>query len=299
MTNASNRERIAAREAVVGDGLSIRRALPNPRHRLIGAWCFLDHAGPVSLADGPGMRVGPHPHMGLQTFTWQIEGETLHRDSLGSEQLIVPGQVNLMTAGRGISHSEESAAARRTNRLHLAQLWIALPDAQRWIEPAFAHHPELPVVGAGGFRATVLVGRAFDAISPVAVFSPLLGVDLACASNAQATLALDPSFEHGLLALEGEPAIDGEPLAPGTLVYLAPGAERVAIASAGAARLLLLGGAPFAEKPVLWWNFVARDQRELEVATADWNARRRFGDVRGFDGPRLVAPDVSALKLRV
>lgn len=291
-------ERFAAREAIVGENLPIRRAIPNPRRRLIGAWCFLDHAGPSTIASGPGVRVGPHPHFGLQTFTWPIEGEILHRDSIGSEQLIVPGQVNLMTAGRGIAHSEESATPH-SDRVHLTQLWIALPDAQRWMDPVFAHHPELPVIGIGGFRATLLVGSALGADSPVEVFSPLLGIDLAADGAARATLSLDPAFEHGLLVLDGELAIDGEPLVPGTLEYLAPGVEHVQIACAGPARMLLLGGAPFAEQPVLWWNFVARNQQELAEATADWNAQRRFGQVRGYDGPRLAAPDISTLKLRV
>ncbi|HWU84136.1 MAG TPA: pirin family protein, partial [Rhodocyclaceae bacterium] len=131
-------QRLEARTSILGEGLLIRRALPHRERRMIGAWCFLDHAGPLDVSQGPGMRVGPHPHIGLQTFTWMIEGEILHRDSLGYEQLIRPGQVNLMTAGRGISHSEESPL-QRSPGLQLAQLWIALPSNRRDMTPAFEH----------------------------------------------------------------------------------------------------------------------------------------------------------------
>src|SRR5262252_7453674 len=147
-------QRIESKIGSLGEGMIIRRALPTRELRMIGAWCFLDHAGPIGVSIGPGMRVGPHPHIGLQTFTWMIEGEVLHRDSLGNEQVIRPGQVNLMTAGRGIAHSEESLG--ETGTVHAAQLWIALPEAQRQCEPAFVHHPELPIATAGGFRITVL-----------------------------------------------------------------------------------------------------------------------------------------------
>ena len=292
-------ERIVTREAIVGDSMPIRRALPTVARRTIGAWCFLDHAGPVVLPPGPGMRVGPHPHIGLQTFTWQIEGETLHRDSLGSEQLIRPGQVNLMTAGRGISHSEESAR-RDGGPAHLAQLWIALPESRRWMEPRFAHHAELPGLDRGGFRLTLLAGEALGAAAPPEVYTPIVGIDLASGSRADAELPLEPAFEYGVLVLDGSIEVDGEALAPGTLLYVAPSATRLRLASAGPSRALLLGGEPFAEPLVLWWNFVARDQNELAEATRDWNTgAARFGEVRGYDGPRLVAPDVSALKLHV
>ncbi|UXI66262.1 pirin family protein [Tahibacter amnicola] len=290
-------ERFTTRDAVVGDNLPIRRAIPQPRRRMIGAWCFLDHAGPVTLTSGPGMRVGPHPHIGLQTFTWPLEGELLHRDSLGTEQLIVPGQVNLMTAGQGIAHSEESPASR-SGRLHLAQLWIALPDAQRNMPPQFAHYPQLPVLGRDAFRITVLAGEAFDARSPVGVFSPLLGLDIAASGPAHTVLPLDLSFEHGLLVLDGAVLVDDEPLLPGTLLYLPPGAAYVAITSNAPARLLLLGGLPFEEPVLLWWNFVARSRDEIAQATDDWNSGLRFGAVHGFDGPRLTAPEVPALTVR-
>jgi len=151
-------QRLEARHADLGAGLSIARVLPTATRRTVGAWCFLDHAGPMSCPPGAGMRVGPHPHIGLQTFTWLIEGEVLHHDSLGNRQLIRPGEVNLMTAGRGIAHSEESVGDR--GAVHAAQLWIVLPDGERHNAPAFVHHPRLPVAEVNGFRATVLAGSA-------------------------------------------------------------------------------------------------------------------------------------------
>lgn len=194
-------EKIAARAADLGNGMVIRRALPSRQRRMVGAWCFLDHAGPIDFAPGHGMNVGAHPHTALQTFTWLIEGDVLHRDSLGNVQVIRPGQVNLMTAGRGIAHSEES----QTDRIHLAQLWIALPDAERERAPSFQHFPDLPHVELDeGWDATLLVGELAGRRSPVPSFTPLLGVDLAASGPACATLALDPGFEHGLMLLDGE-----------------------------------------------------------------------------------------------
>jgi len=284
-------------------GLTIRRALPTARRRMVGAWCFLDHAGPAELPADKPMRVGPHPHTGLRTFSWLIEGEVLHRDSLGTVQMLRPGQVNLMTAGRGIAHSEESQSAR----LQLAQLWIALPDAQRFCEPAFEHFPLLPQLALnglnGGFMATLLVGRYGAAHSPVPSHTPLLGMDLRCQAPASTELLLTPGYEHGLMALEGELQIgmeDGErqTLSPGQLLYLAPGAHRLQLSSAAPARLLLLGGTPFEEQVLLWWNFVARDSEEVQRFAADWNASIGFGTVQGYAGERLLAPDPAGLKLK-
>ncbi len=290
-------QRLAAHEGLVG-GLPIRRALPQRERRLIGAWCFLDHAGPADLA-AP-MRVAPHPHTGLQTFSWLIEGEILHRDSLGSEQVLRPGQVNLMTAGRGIAHSEESLSPR----LQLAQLWIALPEAQRFCAPRFEHHPLLPQQPLGGFVATLLVGELQAQVSPVAVHTPLLGVDLACptAGGSSGALALAPDFEHGLMVLEGQVLLslpDGSELAasPGELIYLPPGVAWLQLRSAGTARALLLGGTPFEEPVLLWWNFVGRSAAEIERFAADWNgAASDFGVVSGYAGERLLAPPVPGLR---
>lgn len=284
--------RIAARIADVG-GMPLRRVLPSRHKRLIGAWCFLDHAGPADVRDSGGMRVGPHPHIGLQTFTWMIEGELIHRDSLGYMQRIRPGQVNLMTAGRGIAHSEESPADRPP-RLQAAQLWIALPEAQRHCDPAFEHYPELPGVNRDGIQVTLLVGEWLGLQSPVRVHSPLLGADLTSSGAAATTVPLRPDFEYGAMVLEGGATVAGEALQPGELLVLPAGGASLDIRSDGPVRLLLIGGAPLGEDVLLWWNFVARRQEEVAEATAHWNAGTHFGEVTGFDGPRLAAPPLPA-----
>ena len=287
-------ERLEARRAVIGDGLEIRRAVPNRHRRMVGAWCFLDHAGPLEYAPGQGLSIGPHPHIGLQTFTWMIEGEVLHRDSLGCQQWIRPGQVNLMTAGCGISHSEESPADR-AGRFHSTQLWIALPDADRRREPEFHHYPALPILVAGGFRITVLAGGYAGERSPARVHTPLVGLDLATDGAARTKLSLDPGFEHAALTLQGSPAVNGERLEPGTLLYLATSRETLELDSPAASRMLLIGGAPFEEEILVWWNFVARTPQEMEAATRDWVEGRRFGRVEGARGSPLVAPDPAIL----
>lgn len=287
---------LEARNSMLGEGMLIRRVLPHRERRMIGAWCFLDHAGPVDVSQGKGMRVGPHPHIGLQTFSWLIDGEVLHRDSLGYEQILRPGQVNLMTAGVGIAHSEESPV-QRSNQLQLAQLWIALPDSHRHMPPAFEHYPVLPRCGVGGFETTLLVGELGPQTSPVKVFSPLLAIDLVCRDTAQGTLPLRSDFEHGVLVLEGTANISvaGNPpqkLEAGTLLYLPPGCIEIAFHSTDACRLLLIGGAPFEEEILLWWNFVGRTRDEIAEATETWNAHTAFGEVQGYDGEPLAAPPV-------
>jgi redox-sensitive bicupin YhaK (pirin superfamily) len=290
-------ERLESQRAKVGEGFEIRRALPNRHRRMVGAWCFLDHAGPADYPAGRGLVIGPHPHIGLQTFSWMIEGEILHTDSLGCRQWIHPGQVNLMTAGRGIAHAEESPADA-AGRFQLAQLWIALPDSERHREPSFHHYPELPVIDRGGFRITVLAGTFAGERAPAEVFSPLVGLDLAAHGPARAELALEAAFEYGAMTLEGEATVAGERLAAGALLYFDAGRERLALETDAAARLLLLGGRPFGEDVLLWWNFVARTYGEMEQATRDWTLGGRFGEVRGARGAPLVAPELKGLRLR-
>jgi quercetin 2,3-dioxygenase len=292
-----NFERLESQRAVVGEGFEIRRALPNRHRRLIGAWCFLDHAGPANYSAGNGLTIGPHPHIGLQTFSWLIEGTILHTDSLGYRQWIQPGQVNLMTAGRGISHAEESPQDV-AGRFQLAQLWIALPKSESEREPSFHHYPDLPRLDRGGFRITVLAGTFAGERAPAEVFSPLVGLDLATAGGASTVLPLDPDFEYGAITLEGEVRVDGEALAPGALLYFAPGRESLAVESQATSRLLLIGGRPFGEEVLLWWNFVARTVEEMETATRDWQDGGRFGKVHGARGAPLVAPELRGLRLR-
>ena len=283
--------RIPPRRAEIGGGLAVARALPSRHQRTIGAWCFLDHAGPAHFGPGHGMRVGPHPHIGLQTFTWMLEGQVLHRDSLGHRQLIRPGQVNLMTAGHGISHSEESADGE--TRLHTAQLWIALPARVAEMAPRFDHYPELPRWQAQGVESVLLVGEFSGRRSPVAVHSPLLGLDLFSAAGAELTLPLDPAFEHGLMPLAGPASAQGEALAADELLYLPPGAGTLRLELPAGTRALLIGGAPFGEDITIWWNFVGHGKPYIAQAQRDWQAHsERFGEVHGFDGPRIEAPPV-------
>lgn len=282
--------RLPARTSTIGEGLTISRLLPHRKKRTIGAWCFFDHAGPIDVRKGPGVRVGPHPHTGLMTFSWMIEGEMLHRDSLGYEQLLRQGEVNLMTAGRGISHSEESPR-ERSPRLELAQFWIALPDDKRFIEPAFDHYPLLPRIEKEGATLTLLVGDFLDRSSPVRVFSPLIGVDIETKRASSLSLPLRPNFEYGVAALSGAAAVCEQELEPGTLLYLGTGRHNLDLDISEGSRLILLGGEPFAEELLLYWNFAGRSAEEIASFTELWRHTDHFGKVRGYDGPPLPAPD--------
>ena len=221
-----------SRETVVGD-TRVRRALPQRGRRTVGAWCFIDHMGPVPAGLTPG-GIGPHPHTGLHTVTWLVQGELLHRDSLGSEQAIRPGQLNLMTAGHGVSHAEEPTG-RHGDGLHGVQLWVAQPEATRHDGPAFEHHSTLPQVELGAARATVLVGALADATSPARRDTELVGVDLRLAVGS-AELPLVPSFEHALVVLEGAVRVGGRTVSPGQLAYLGPGREELGISAVGETR---------------------------------------------------------------
>lgn len=283
-------ERIIPRAADLGEGMLVRRALPTRQRRMVGAWCFLDHAGPIDFAPGGGMHVGAHPHTCLQTFTWLIEGEVLHRDSLGNEQVIRPGQVNLMTAGRGIVHTEDSLPEAR--RLHAAQLWIALPPAQADCAPAFAHHPELPRWTDGPCAVTLLAGHFGGQTSPATIHTPLVGLDLLAQQDGTLTLALDPGFEYGLLPLEGRMEIDGEPFATDEFAFLEAGRDGLDLTFTAGSRVLLVGGEPFGTPITMWWNFVGHDKDSIALAQRDWEAGNpRFGEVPGATR-KLVAPQL-------
>ncbi|MEL0027065.1 MAG: pirin family protein [Perlucidibaca sp.] len=283
-------QRLVGKPTALGDGMTITRTLPSARRRTIGAWCFLDHFGPVDVPAGGGLRVGPHPHIGLQTVTWLLEGEILHRDSLGSLQHIRPGQLNLMTSGRGISHSEESPA-ERPPRLHGAQFWIALPDHARHGEPAFAHHAELPSYQHHGLQVTVFIGELLGLVSPAQVHSPLVGAELRAAEATQTALPLRNDFEHGIQVLCGRLTVDGEVLEPGTLLVLEAGRDIVSLQVEAGTVAMLVGGEPLREEILMWWNFVGRTKPELMTACREWNAGADyFGEVQGYDGQRLSAP---------
>ena len=282
------------------DALGVDRFLPTRDRRMVGAWCFLDRSGPEQLDGGEGMQVPPHPHTGLQTVSWLLAGEVLHRDSLGSQQLVRPGQLNLMTAGRGISHSERSPEVRPA-LLHGLQLWVALPSSARDVAPAFEHHPELPVLEVQGARATVLMGEIGGVTSPATAYTPLVGADVEVGSGTGAVLPLRPDFEYAVLVVDGDVVlgeeharVDGR-----ELVYLGTGRDSLPLWADGGCRLLLLGGLPFDEQLVMWWNFVGRSHDDIVADREDWEAgASRFGTVTEDPGPRLPAPPLPATPLR-
>jgi len=258
-------------------GFRVRRALPTRPRRTVGAWCFVDHMGPDDVTEDQSL-IGPHPHIGLQTVTWLLAGELLHRDSLGSEQVIRPGQLNLMTAGHGVAHAEE-ATGRYRGPLHGVQLWVAQPSVTRDGESAFEHHAELPQVELGSSTGTVLVGSVAGATSPARHDTSHLGVDLDLAPGTT-TIELDPAHEHALVVFAGDVSIDGRPITPGRLAYLGTARDECALTTAAPARALLIGGEPFAEQVLMWWNFVARTRDEISQARDDWMAgHERFGAV--------------------
>lgn len=282
-------QHVTARSAQVGGGIPVNRLMPSRQRRMIGAWCFLDHAGPAVFQSGAGLRVGPHPHIGLQTFTWMIEGEVLHRDSLGHVQVVRPGQVNLMTAGHGIAHTEESLPDQ--SKLHAVQLWIALPASDTERAPAFDHHPDLPVWDQDDCHYTLLTGTYQGRSAPTKQYSPLIGMDLFSAAGSTVRLDLNPEFEYGILVTDGHAQVNQERFAINELAFLGQGLTQVELQLEPGSRAILLGGEPFGNEIFLWWNFVGLSKQQIAEAQGDWErGAARFGVVEGWDGARLVAP---------
>jgi len=274
--------------------IQVRRVLPRRRLRTVGAWCFADHMGPAEVTERAGLDVGPHPHTGLQTVTWLMEGAVLHRDSLGSEQLIRPGQVNLMTAGRGVVHAEENSGTYR-GTLQGMQLWVAQPDQHRHGEPDFSHHADLPVVEWGLASATLIAGDFLGASSPAEFGTDLVGLQAQLRPGVT-PVPLRPDFEHALIALDGPLLVGGEPAAPrtttspGQIAALGTGRSEIDVEARQPTRMMLLGGVPFPEPVFMWWNFVARNADEVSTFYADWRDRgQRFGEVDSSLG-RIPAP---------
>jgi redox-sensitive bicupin YhaK (pirin superfamily) len=295
-------EVLTAREVPLGGprAMRVRRTLPQRARTLIGAWCFADHYGPQNVAIAGGMVVPPHPHTGLQTVSWLFAGEIEHRDSLGTRVLIHPGELNIMTGGHGICHSEVSTT--RTRTLHGVQLWVALPDADRDAARDFQHYAP-PVIDTDGAAMRVFLGELAGARSPVRTFTPLLGAELTVAPRARLTLDVDPGFEHGVLLDTGTVTMAGTELAAAQLGYTGPGATRLSLVNPGdePARMILLGGAPFDEQIVMWWNFVARSHEEIVAFRDAWqNESDQFGRIDGYRGVprRLPAPVLPNLRLR-
>jgi redox-sensitive bicupin YhaK (pirin superfamily) len=281
-------ESFPGRELNLGS-LAISRALPVKDKRLVGPWCFLDRFGPLSFSEERPMDVAPHPHIGLQTVTWLLEGEVLHGDSLGSEAIGQPGGVNVMTAGAGIAHAEQTPAAN-SGRLNGVQLWVALPEAHRHVAPSFARIDQVPIADVGSAVVQVFAGNLAGASSPAPHYSPLVGADVNLPPRGAATIPLAADFEHAVLVMSGDCAIEGREVAPRMLHYLGTRRPDAHFTSRAGGRLLLIGGPPFGETVLMWWNFVARTPEEIEQARTDWEERRRFGDVGAYTGSRMHAP---------
>ncbi|HEY1308981.1 MAG TPA: pirin family protein [Vicinamibacterales bacterium] len=281
------------RELSLGS-LTVSRALPVKDKRLVGPWCFLDRFGPLSFTDGKPMDVAPHPHIGLQTVTWLFDGEVVHDDSLGSEAVLRPGGVNVMTAGSGITHAEQTPRDH-TGRLNGVQLWVALTSAHRHRAAAFQHVKDVPGLPLPGGIAHVFAGSLGGATSSASHYSPIVGADLDLQPRATVDLPLDPSFEHAVLVIRGDCALEGERLDERMLYYLGIRRSEASFSSRDGGRLLLIGGPPFPETILMWWNFVARTPEEIADARAAWEAHRHFGDVVAYHGPRLSAPSLVRL----
>ncbi len=293
---------LAPREVPLGGprAITVRRTLPHRDRSFVGAWCFIDHYGPHEVSGGRGMDVAPHPHSGLQTVSWLFEGEVEHRDSAGVHAMVRPGELNLMTAGRGIAHSEVSTPATRV--LHGVQLWVVLPADQADTDRDFQHVAP-PRVDRDGAALRVFLGSLDGQHSPVTTATPLLGAEVVLAPGAVWTVQTDPAFEHGVLVDSGTVRWDGERLQQGDLGLRDAGPTILEIANDDdrPARLLLLGGPPFEESIVMWWNFVARSHEEIVQLREQWQASSaRFGTVAGYRGEveRLPAPALPGGTLR-
>ncbi len=295
-------EIVTSRDVPLGGprAIHVRRTLPQRARSLIGAWCFADHYGPHDVRDGGGMVVPPHPHTGLQTVSWLFSGEIEHRDSSGVQALVAPGELNLMTGGHGICHSEVSTT--QTSVLHGVQLWVALPDAHRDAPRDFQHHAP-DVVHHDDAAIRVFLGALAGTSSPVRTFTPLLGAEITLAPESVIELDVDPSFEHGVLVDQGPVDVSGTSIAPAQIGYVGVGATclRLANPSAEQSRVVLLGGEPFEEDIVMWWNFVGRSHDEIVRFREAWQEEsEQFGRVEGYVGEpmRLPAPPLPKVRLR-
>jgi quercetin 2,3-dioxygenase len=291
--------------------MRVRRTLPQRERSLVGAWCFADHYGPDEVDDTGGMVVPPHPHTGLQTVSWLFAGEIEHRDSAGNHALVRPGELNLMTGGRGVSHSEVSTAG--TTTLHGVQLWVALPDDAREAPADFEHYAP-PVLTGPGWQASVFLGAALGHTSPVRTATPLLGAELLLEPGTTLDLDVDDGFEHGVLLDSGSVVVAGQQVKPAELAYVGPGRSALRVEAVEASRLVLLGGPPFGEQIVMWWNFVGRTHDDVVRAREEWQAQitrdgsvvtdgqdvadGRFGIVVGDHLAPVPAPPMPTARLK-
>ncbi len=264
-------------------GMGIVRVLPTKRKRAVGPWCFVDLMEPADVAEPPPLEIGPHPHIGLATVTWLFAGSVLHSDSLDTQQLIRPGELNLMTAGHGVAHAEEGVTTGRGEGLGAkmgVQMWLAQPDQERHGGAAFQHVAEVPSVAAGRGEARVLLGSYGGVTSPARFAHPAVGLDLALSGPLE--LETDPGFEHGVVPVDRPVRVDDAIVEPGSLAIAPPGRESLRLeARSDGGRLLVLGGEPLGTPIKMWWNFVARTLDEITEAWTAWQAgdEDRFGPV--------------------
>ena len=276
----------------LGDGFHVSRILPSPGHRMVGPFVFFDYFGPVDFPPGKGIDVRPHPHIGLATVTYLFEGSQMHRDTLGSEQEIHPGDVNWMTAGRGIAHSERTGPEPRArgHRLHGIQSWIGLPTRDEEAQPSFQHvgSSDLPSSVHEGVELKIVTGKAYGLLSPVRVFSDIFYIDAKLEDGASLAVT-DEHLERAVFVVSGQIEINGTTHAEGTMLVLDNG-EKAVVGANGAARMMLLGGAPLDGPRHLWWNFVSSSKERIERAKREWTSGA-FGLIPGDDKEFIPLPE--------
>lgn len=283
--------------------MPVRRSLPQRERSLIGAWCFVDHYGPDDVSETGGMKVPGHPHTGLQTVSWLFTGEIEHRDTTGAHAMVRPGQLNIMTAGSGIAHSEYSTG--ETTMLHGAQLWVALPDEHRFVSPGFEHYAP-PAIEIEGARVLVFLGSLFGETSPVSMYSDLVGAEINLAAGQRLEIEVDPRHEHGFLCDTGTLTSGGAAAKPGEILFHPLGRDRITVeaSSSEETRVLLLGGAPLGEQIVMWWNFIGRTHDEVVRFREGWQRERearggvQFGAFPDAWPDTLPAPELPNVRLR-
>ena len=289
---------LTARRVPLGKTTEVARALPDRQIRMIGAWCFLDHYGPEDVSGSAGMQVWAHPHTGLQTVSWLFDGEIEHRDSLGSRAMVRPGELNIMTAGHGIVHSEISQPDKPP-LMHGVQLWVALPDAVRDREPAFESYASLPDLIRPGLSGKVLIGEVARTRSPALAYSPLCGAELRLDPGADVVIPVEESFEYGVFVVAGAVVAESTTVAVDQLLYLGDGRLSLHLRSPDGGRLIMLGGQPFAEDIVMWWNFIGRSHQEIVAFRSAWEQRDvRFPPILSRSEKAMEAPPMPTVQLK-
>lgn len=276
--------------------LKVQRVIPQRQLKMVGPWCFLDHFGPLPPADYRQFDVPPHPHIGLQTITWLFSGQLFHKDSLGYEQSLRRGELNLMTAGKGISHAEIADNQLR-DPLHGLQLWLALPPKHEQTSPRFDHYQQVPQFSIGNCLATLITGRytgnksVYE--SPAVSFHPGIGMILQSPLSTAVSLNLETEFEYAIYVCQGRIDTQRQTVREHTLINLGSNRSHLELEMGADTTVILLGGKAFEQPVRMWWNFVSSETDRLEQAQREWNdGHSRFGEVKGYQGERLLAPEM-------